>query len=81
MFTLVKRALLCLLVAVSTGVTGLGERLTRAERQVVTRYLLSRMLGAPPTQARLDREVGDQHRASSTVYSQVSWFFRQRHNE
>ena len=59
-----------LLVSVSSGVWGLGERLTRGEREAVTRYLLSRMLGASSSQA---REQGDHHGASSIVYPQVRW--------
>ena len=60
---MVTRVAVFLLVTVSSGVTGLGERLTRGEREAVTRYLLSRMLGA--------REQGDHHGASSIVYPQV----------
>ena len=60
---MVTQVAVFLLVTVSSGVTGLGERLTRGERKAVTRYLLSRMLGA--------REQGDHHGASSIVYPQV----------
>ena len=60
---MVTQVAVFLLVTVSSGVTGLGERLTRGEREAVTRYLLSRMLGA--------REQGDHHGASSIVYPQV----------
>ena len=63
LFTMVAQVAVFLLVTVSSGVTGLGERLTRGEREAVTRYLLSRMLGA--------REQGDHHGASSIVYPQV----------
>ena len=66
---MVKHVVMSLLVTVSTGAMGLGEQMTRAEREVVTRYLLSRMLGASSSQA---REQGDYHGASSIVYPQVS---------
>ena len=71
---MVKHVVMSLLVAVSTGAMGLGERMTRTEREAVTRYLLSRMLGVPSSQARdrLDREVGDHHGAGSIVYPQVA---------
>ena len=42
---MVKHVVMSLLVAVSTGAMGLGEQMTRTEREAVTRYLLSRMLG------------------------------------
>lgn len=59
---MVAQAVVCVLLSVSSGVWGgLGERLTRGEREAVTRYLLSRMLGAR----------GDHQAASSIVYPQV----------
>ena len=67
---MVAQVAVFLLVSVSSGVWGLGERLTRGEREAVTRYLLSRMLGASSSQA---REQGDYHGASSIVYPQVRW--------
>jgi len=71
---MVKHVVMSLLVAVSTGAMGLGERMTRTEREAVTRYLLSRMLVVSSSQARdrLDREVGDHHGAGSIVYPQIS---------
>ena len=70
---MVKHVVMSLLVTVSTGAMGLGEQMTRTEREAVTRYLLSRMLGVPSSQARdrLDRE--DHHGAGSIVYPQVGW--------
>ena len=62
MFTMETQAVVCVLLSVSSGVRGLGEGLTRGEREAVTRYLLSRMLGARP---------GDHQGASSIVYPQV----------
>ena len=60
MLTMVTQAVVCVLLSVSSPVRGLGEGLTRGEREAVTRYLLSRMLGAR-----------DHQGASSIVYPQV----------
>ena len=73
MFTRVAQAVVCLLLSVSSGVWGLGESLTRGEREAVTRYLLSRMLGA--------RHQGDHQGASSIVYPQVRKLGQNVNNE
>ena len=71
---MVKHVVMSLLVTVSTGAMGLGEQMTRTEREAVTRYLLSRMLGVPSSQARDRLDSQDHHGAGRLVYPQVGWF-------
>ena len=71
--TMMQHVALCLIVSVSSGVICLGERLSGAEREAVTRYLLGRMLGlsSTPVMDKLPGVTGDHQGAGSIIYPQV----------